>query len=56
MQARKKKKISEVFINEIFQYTFVTFECEQTIRRFLLGEISNQDSFFEVEKQSFFSN
>ena len=31
MQARKIKSFSELFINKIFEYTFVTFEYEQTI-------------------------
>ena len=25
------KSFSELFINKIFEFTFVTFECEQTI-------------------------
>ena len=27
----KNKTFSELYINKIFEYTFVTFECEQTI-------------------------
>ena len=48
MQVKKIKSFSELLINKIFGYTFVTFEYEQTI---VFWSETDEHQYFRESKQ-----